>query len=215
MRVGFIALAVATCLSLWAAAPARGFAAEIEGVGFDDRVEVGGVPLALNGLGLREVYIVKTWVAALYAPSPMRSAQALIADPGPRRLAITLLADVSIDRIARGILDALRANHDPILLASIDAQIQAFVAALRAIGPTQKGDTLVLDLADGSTRVSFNGMAVGEPIAGLLFRDALLRAFVGEQPIDAGLRQGLLGLPVQEQGGAAGAGPGGAGARAD
>ena len=213
-----LASALAVSLALWGGMPASGHALEVEGVHFDDTVALGGATLSVNGTGLREVYVVKTWVAALYTPGPVRSAQALIADPGPRRLAISLLADVSIDRIARGILDAIRRNHDPLLLASIDAQIKAFVATLRAIGPTQKGDRLTLDLAEGSTRVSFNDMTVGEPIAGLLFRDALLRAFVGAQPIDVDLQRGLLGLPPQEaagQGGSAGpAGPAGA-ARSD
>ncbi len=199
-----LASALIVPLALWGGMPASGHAVEVEGVHFDDTVALGGATLSVNGTGLREVYIVKTWVAALYTPGPVRSAQALIADPGPRRLAISLLADVSIDRIARGILDAIRRNHDPLLLASIDAQIKAFVATLRAIGPTQKGDRLTLDLAEGSTRVSFNDMMVGEPIAGLLFRDALLRAFVGAQPIDVDLQRGLLGLPPQEAGGRVG-----------
>lgn len=199
-----LASALAVSLALWGGMPASGHAVEVEGVHFDDTVALGGATLSVNGTGLREVYIVKTWVAALYTPGPVRSAQALIADPGPRRLAISLLADVSIDRIARGILDAIRRNHDPLLLASIDAQIKAFVATLRAIGPTQKGDRLTLDLAEGSTRVSFNDMTVGEPIAGLLFRDALLRAFVGAQPIDVDLQRGLLGLPPQEASGQVG-----------
>lgn len=199
-----LASALIVPLALWGGMPASGHAVEVEGVHFDDTVALGGATLSVNGTGLREVYIVKTWVAALYTPGPVRSAQALIADPGPRRLAISLLADVSIDRIARGILDAIRRNHDPLLLASIDAQIKAFVATLRAIGPTQKGDRLTLDLAEGSTRVSFNDMMVGEPIAGLLFRDALLRAFVGAQPIDFDLQRGLLGLPPQEASGQVG-----------
>lgn len=199
-----LAAALAVSLALWGGMPASGHAVEVEGVHFDDTVALGGTTLSVNGTGLREVYIVKTWVAALYTPGPVRSAQALIADPGPRRLAISLLADVSIDRIARGIFDAIRRNHDPLLLASIDAQIKAFVATLRAIGPTQKGDRLTLDLAEGSTRVSFNDMMVGEPIAGLLFRDALLRAFVGAQPIDVDLQRGLLGLPPQEASGQVG-----------
>src|SRR5690606_38228336 len=159
-----------------------------------DQVQLGGQRLAINGLGLREVYIVKTWVAALYTPMPMHSAQAVIGDRGPRRLAITLLADVSIDRVARSILDALRRNHDPLLLVSIERQIEVFVAALRAIGPTQKLDTLAFDMVDGRTRVSFNGMAVGEPIVGILFRDALLRAFFGAEPVDPQLARQLLGL---------------------
>lgn len=213
--VAGLAAALALSLALWGGMPASGHAVEVEGVHFDDTVTLGGATLTVNGTGLREVYIVKTWVAALYTPGPLRSAQALIADPGPRRLAITLLADVSIDRVARGILDSLRRNHEPVLLASIDAQIKAFVAALRAIGPTQKGDRLTLDLAEGGTRVSFNGMAVGEVIPGLLFRDALLRAFVGAQPIDADLRQGLLGLPAQDGGGQGGSPGSAAGGRPD
>lgn len=184
---------------LWSGLPTPVDAAEIEGVGFDEQVQLGGQTLRVNGLGLREVYIVKTWVAALYTPMPMHSAQAVIGDRGPRRLAITLLADVSIDRVARSILDAIRRNHDPLLLASIERQIEAFVAALRAIGPTQKRDTLAFDMADGRTRVSFNGMAVGEPISGILFRDALLRAFFGEAPVDPQLARQLLGLVPQDE----------------
>ena len=187
--LGGAAVALVLC---W---PFTGRAAEIEGVSFDDVVEVGGQRLALNGTGLREVYIVKTWVAALYTPEPVDNAAVLISDAGPRRIAITLLADLSIERVARSMLDGLRRNHDPILLAAIEKQIAAFVAALASIGPTEKGDTLTLDLANGATRLGFNGMSVGEPVEGLLFRDALLRAFVGEQPIDEGLRRGLLGLP--------------------
>lgn len=192
VRVAGAAGALALAL-LW---PAIGGGAEIEGVQFEDTVVVGGQPLRINGTGLREVYIVKTWVAALYTPEAVQSGSALIAGTGARRIAITLLTEVSIDHVARGLLDAVRRNHDPILLAAIEPQIELFVTALRSIGPTEKGDTLVLDMARGATRVRFNGMAVGEPIAGLLFRDALLRAFVGEQPVDESLKRGLLGLPL-------------------
>ncbi|MFA7664567.1 MAG: chalcone isomerase family protein [Burkholderiaceae bacterium] len=192
--------AILASVGLALSAPDPVQAAEIEGVEFADRVELGGQSLSVNGLGLREVYIVKTWVAALYTPMPMRSAQAVIGDPGPRRLAISLLADVSIDHVARGILDAVRRNHDPLLLVSIEPAIEAFVAALRAIGPTQKGDRLVLDLVDDQTRLSFNGLTVGEPVTGLLFRDALLRAFLGKAPVDAELGRQLLGLAPPDDG---------------
>lgn len=185
---GALALAL-----LW---PSVGGGAEIEGVQFEDTAVVGGQPLRINGTGLREVYIVKTWVAALYTPQAVQSGSALIAGTGARRIAITLLTEVSIDHVARGLLEAVRRNHDPILLAAIEPQIERFVTAMRSIGPTEKGDTLTLDMARGATRVSFNGMAVGEPISGLLFRDALLRAFVGDQPVDEALKRGLLGLPL-------------------
>lgn len=191
-RPAFTALlVVAATLALLA--PGVSVAADVEGVHFDESVDVDGLRLNLNGAGLREVYIVKTWVAALYTAEPVHSATTLITGTGPRRIAITLLADVSIDRVARGMLDALRRNHDPILLSAIEPSIREFVAVLRSIGATEKGDTLTLDMIRGATRVSFNGMPVGDPVSGVLFRDALLRAFVGKQPIDEGLARGLLG----------------------
>jgi hypothetical protein len=194
MRALVQSLVLAFVLAMTLGTPRAVHAAEIEGVAFDEVVEVAGQRLAVNGTGLREVYIVKTWVAALYTPTPVRDPGLLVSDAGPRRIAITLLADVSVERVARGILDAIRRNHDPLLLVTIEKQIEAFVAALRSIGPTEKRDTLTLDFADGVTRIGFNGMAVGEPIVGLLFRDALLRAFVGEAPLDDALKQGLLGI---------------------
>ncbi len=198
-RPAFVmSLILATSLALTTAGVSC--AADVEGVHFDDSIDVDGLRLNLNGAGLREVYIVKTWVAALYTAEPVHSAAALVTGTGPRRIAITLLADVSIDRVARGILDALRRNHDPILLSAIEPSIREFVSVLRSIGATEKGDTLTLDMIRGATRVSFNGMPVGEPVSGVLFRDALLRAFVGKQPIDEGLARGLLGqsLPRSE-----------------
>lgn len=191
------AFLVSLCLAATLALASAGIstAAEIQGVHFEDSVDIDGLRLNLNGAGLREIYIVKTWVAALYTARPVHSAATLITGTGPRRIAITLLADVSIDRVARSMLDALRRNHDPILLAAIEPSIREFVAVLRSIGATQKGDTLTLDMMRGMTRVSFNGMAVGEPVSGALFRDALLRAFVGKQPIDEALGRSLLGQP--------------------
>lgn len=170
-------------------------AAEVEGVHFPDSIELHGRTLALNGTGLREVYIIKTWVAALYTSAPAYSAAAVVGD-GDRRIAITLLADLSIDRLGRSLLDALRRNHAPEQLGAIEPQIQAFVAALQSIGPTVKGDTLTIDMVQGTTRISFNDMAVGDPIPGPAFRNALLRAFVGDEPVDDSLRRGLLGLPA-------------------
>ncbi|MFP5405802.1 MAG: chalcone isomerase family protein, partial [Gammaproteobacteria bacterium] len=74
------------------ASVASASAAEVDGVHFDDFVDLDGLRLNLNGAGLREVYIVKTWVAALYTPEPVHSPAALITGTGPRRIAVTLLA---------------------------------------------------------------------------------------------------------------------------
>lgn len=184
--------AMAVALACWAAPVG---AARIEGVHFDEAIDVGGNRLVLNGTGLREVYIVKTWVVGLYLPQASRNAADVMA-PGPRRIAVTLLADISMERFARSLLDTIRRNHAPGTLAAMEPSIRQFVETLQSVGTPAKDDDLVLDFGSQATAVSFNGQPVGAPVPGAPLRNAILQAFVGNDPVDPGMRDSLLGQPA-------------------
>jgi hypothetical protein len=47
----------------------------------------------------------------------------------------------------------------------------------------------------GGTRVSLNGKELGKPIAGADFYRALLRVWLGDQPVQDSLKRALLGAP--------------------
>lgn len=189
---------VVAVLSVFAA-PASP-AAEVAGVELDDAIELGGVRLQLNGAGERTLYIVRTYVAALYVARPSSRAQALLGQPGPRRLSLTMLAALSADRIVDRIAAAMRANAGDEAFARLQPRLARLVESFLALERLRKGDRIDIDAVGGAIRVSVGGRALGIEMPGDDLFDALLRAFIGERPIDAALGRALLGLPAPQDG---------------
>jgi len=177
--------------ALVAIAPAR--AADVEGVGVDDAVVLDGARLELNGAGMRTVYIVKTYVAALYVPRRTPSPEELLAQTGPRRLSLTMLADLSAEWFTQRFVMAIRDNHREAELARLGPHIERLIDTMMTLGQTRKGERIDIDFVSGATRVSVDGHALGPAIPGEQLFTAILRIFVGEHPIDAELKQAMLG----------------------
>jgi hypothetical protein len=184
--IALVAIAVLAGL-----APVR--AAEVEGVGIDDSVEVGGTRLELNGAGMRNVYIVKAYVAALYVPSRSQAPDVLLAQKGPRRLSLTMLADLSAEWFTQRFVTALRENCRDAEFAKLSPRLDRLIETMLTLGQTRKGERIDIDFAGGATSVSIDGHALGPAIPGDDLFTAILRIFVGERPIDAELKQAMLG----------------------
>ncbi len=168
--------------------------AEIEGVKLEPTAQLGAAALPLNGAGLRTRAFFKVYLAALYVPQKSTDAAALLAQKGPRRLAITMLRNVDAPTFAGALNDGLKANHSEAQLAGWKAQIAALNASLEAAGEARKGDLIHIDFApETGTQVRVNGQPRGGAIAGEDFYTALLRIWLGDKPVDAGLKKGLLG----------------------
>lgn len=167
-------------------------AAEVDGMQVDDTIELGGMRLRLNGAGVRTVYIVKAYVAALYVREPSAQSQTLFGQDGPRRLSITMLADLSSEWIAERFFKAMRANHGGEAFARIEPRIEQLMDTLLSLGQMRKGERIDIDAFDDATRVSDDGQPLGS-VPGEDVFDALLRVFVGERPIDTALKSDLLG----------------------
>ena len=84
-------------------------AAEVAGVELADEIELGGVRLRLNGAGERTLYVVRTYVAALYVAQPSMHAADLYGRTEPRRLSLTMLAGLSTEWIVERLVAAIRA----------------------------------------------------------------------------------------------------------
>lgn len=185
------AVLCAGALALSASLPAR--AADVEGVSVDDAVELDGTRLELNGAGMRTVYVVKAYVAALYVPTRSASADVLLAQKGPRRLSLTMLADLSAEWFTERFVTAMRENHRDAELAKLGPRIERLIDTMLTLGQTRKGERIDIDYVSGATRVSVDGHPLGPAIPGEELFTAILRIFVGERPIDAELKQAMLG----------------------
>jgi len=192
LRHAVAAATISAAIALLAqAAPAR--AAEVEGVAIDDAVEVDGARLELNGAGMRTVYIVKAYIAALYVPQRSRSPEVLLEQKGPRRLSLTMLADVSAQWVTRRFAMALRDNHREGELGQLGPRVERLIETMLTLGQMRKGERIDIDFFAGATRVSVDGHSLGPAIPGEDLFTAVLRIFVGDYPLDAGLKQAMLG----------------------
>ena len=167
---------------------------ELEGVKLEPAAQVGGANLLLNGAGLRTRAVFKVYVAGLYVPQKSADAAALLAQKGPRRFSITMLRNVDADSFAGALNDGLRSNHSDAQFVAFKPQIDALNANLKAVGEAKKGDVIHFEyLPDTGTRVTVNGQPKGSAIPGEDFYTAVLRIWLGEKPVDGGLKKGLLG----------------------
>ena len=169
-------------------------AAELEGVQLEERAQVDGQALELNGIALRTRYFFKVYVAGLYLPHKVSSAQTAIEGPGPKRIVLVMLRDASADQFCESIGIGLDANHSDAELEKIQPQIDELFAKIRMIGEAKKGMRIVLDYAPSaaSTMLYIDGTPQGAPMRGREFFSALLRIWLGDRPAEAELKRLLL-----------------------
>jgi len=186
---GFRRLALALTLAALAADVAS--AAEVGGVKLDDRVSVGGRQLALNGAGVRAKLLVKIYVVSLYLPQPAKDPREVFART-PRRIQMNMLLDAPSEEIAKAILDTMADNNSAAQLAAVKAPTDQLVSLIRRFKAVKNKDVITLDFVNGETRLGWNGRARGS-IAGEAFNQALTKIWLGEKPVQADLKQALLG----------------------
>ena len=77
-------------------------------------------------------------------------------------------------------------------VAAIKAQMDQMVTTMKSFNEVKEKDIVTLDFVDGGTRIGLNGAAKGT-IAGDAFNKALMRIWLGEQPVQADLKKSMLG----------------------
>ena len=151
------------------AAPRHAAAAELEGVRFAERRQVGDASLELNCVGLlRYKYVIKAYVAALYLGSGVAPSDVL--GDVPKRLEISYFWNLDAETRVK-----LRPRLDRINALNV-----------------KPGDRYALTYIPGvGTELSLNEQRKGV-IPGADFANAYFRIWLGEQPIDTSFRDRLL-----------------------
>jgi hypothetical protein len=171
-------------------------AAEVAGVKLDDKVRVApnAPEIALNGAGVRTRFFLKVYVGALYLTEKKTAAADVLALGGPKRVAMSMLRDLTAQQLSDALNDGFKANNPPTDQERYNAQLGELTAIMNSLGTTKTGDLVALDyIPEVGTRVLLNGEAKGKPIPDEGFYRALLRVWLGDKPVDADLKKGLLG----------------------
>lgn len=168
-------------------------AKEVAGVVIPEQVtlEQGIDPLTLNGAGIRSKFFVKVYVGALYLPSKQTAMEKILAMPGAKRVSMHVLYDeVSKEKLVSGWNDGFENNNSPEELARLKERLNNFNDLFTTV---KRGDLVNIDYLPGKgTRVQINNVSKGI-IAGDDFYQAVLKVWLGEQPADSSLKQGMLG----------------------
>ncbi len=174
--------------------PAAVSAADVAGIRIDDRARVAQSELQLNGAGVRTKFVFKVYVAALYLPERKSSTAEILALSGPKRVSMRLVRDLSAEQLVEALEEGIRDNTSSAELEALSSRLAELKAIMLEVKQGRDGDLMTLDFLPGTgTQVAMNGTVRGKTIAGDDFYRALLRIWLGDNPISKDLKKALLG----------------------
>lgn len=189
MRRKIISLGAAIVTAMMVA-ESRG--AEVSGVKLEDKATVAGTPLVLNGAGLRTKLMLKIYVIGLYLPSKTTSADAVINSKQLRRAHLVMKRSLGAGTVWDAFKDGIEANNSPAELAALKPKLDEIERLFNELGEVAENDALDIDFgADGSTSVQYKGQPKGS-IAGTDLQQALLKIWLGKNPVQSDLKAALL-----------------------
>jgi hypothetical protein len=177
------------CCLLLTALPAG--AREIEGVNVAETLQgSGGETLFLNGAGVRTKFFFDIYIAELYMEHPASTAEEVIAAEGGKRMIMYFLySEVGKEKLVDGWNEGFEANCTQAELAALREKINQFNSFFTDV---KRDDVISLDfLPEQGTRVTIAGVEKGQ-VKGKDFNDALLKIWLGKQPISSSLKKELL-----------------------
>ena len=168
-------------------------ARDFGGMEFPDKIALPGTTktVQLNGIGYRKKFFIKVYIGALYTERLARSRNDVVALNGPNRVMMHIVHDeISNDKLVDAWNEGFEANTTEDDLQKLRPQIDKFNKLFRTV---KAGDVIYLDYIPGAgTRVIISDENRGV-IVGKAFNKALLDIWLGEKPVDSGLKKAMLG----------------------
>lgn len=156
----------------------QSFAAETAGVILLDEQSVGGKTLHLNGIALREKFVIDVYVAGLYLVQKSKEPQEIMEQDAPRMMLMAFVRDVGADKINKAWMEGLDANmpEAPEMLRNKFKRLESMMSDIK------DGESMAFTYVPGKgTTVLIAGRTTGI-IEGKDFADAILATWIGPKP---------------------------------
>jgi hypothetical protein len=161
----------------------------VDSINFEDKVNVNGKELVINGVGIRKATFlkIKVYYGALYLSQKSTNSGTFLGTTEPKQIIMHFVRDVEMKDLKKTYLEAFEgANKET--YKSMLSTLEAFNANL---GDIKKGEKMIINfLPDGAT-LTFAGKSFAK-IGDANFSKALLNMWF-VNPLDEGLSKGLLG----------------------
>jgi hypothetical protein len=191
---------LALAIALIAATQPAG-AAEAAGVNYQFATQQGSNQLQLNGVGTRVLASSGLYTAGLYLEQPVHASQAVLANTGGKQLRLVMLRDAPSRQLAELLTQGLVDNASNDALSDLMSEIFDVGLLLSEHGVFRAGDTVQIDShpATGTTITIGSGARAApssQSFANPGMFKVMMEIWLGEHPVDAGLKQALLGQSV-------------------
>jgi len=166
----------------------------LNGVKYDDTVDVRGSRLQLNGAGTRYKAVFKVYTAGLYLQKKVNTTEEVLAMPGAKRMTVTMLRDIDSGELGKLFARGMEDNMDRHAFSKLIPGVMRMSQLFSDIKGLKSGEGFTLDWIPGSGAVvSVKGVPQGEPFKEPEFFNAILRIWLGPNPADWKLKDSLLG----------------------
>jgi hypothetical protein len=165
-------------------------AAEISGVKLPDQVTVEGKTLKLNGTGLRQATILKinVYAAGLFLESSSRDGEAIANSDQLKSIEMVFMREVSAKQMAEAFQEGFEKN-----CVADCARLKPDIGKLQGLmKDMKKGDAMAFHFLAERVEVMIRGQKAGA-VGDKAFSHQLIRCWIGKNPPNAGLKEGLLG----------------------
>jgi hypothetical protein len=165
-------------------------AVEVAGVKVEETASLDGAQLVLNGAGLRTRFFFKVYVGALYVAQRSGDPVALVAADAPRLVRLHMLRELDREAILKAFREGIEKNSPSTAAAALRKLAQVEKAIPAELKP---GQVVTVAYRPGvGTALGIEGGASAS-VEGKDFADAVLRIWLGDEPVDADLKAAMLG----------------------
>jgi Chalcone isomerase-like len=172
---------------------ANAAALEVNGVKFEEAIDIRNSKLVLNGAGTRFRTVVKVYAAGLYVGKRAETLEEVISQSGAKRLTLTMLRDIDSTELGRLFIRSVEDNTAPSDFPKVMANLVRMGKLFSEEKKMLTGDSLTIDWIPGlGTVIAVRGKA-SEPFKDPEFFAALMNIWLGRAPADRTLKDALLG----------------------
>ena len=169
----------------------------VNGVKYEDTVDLRGAKVQLNGAGTRYKAVFKVYTAALYLPKKVGTTEEVLAMHGAKRITVTMLRDIDSGELGKLFARGMEDNMDKAQFSKLVPGVMRMSQLFSDIKGLKAGEGFTLDWIPGTGAiVSVKGVQQGEPFKEPEFFNAILRIWLGPVPADWKLKDALLGHPA-------------------
>lgn len=167
---------------------------EIEGVTVPRTIDFEGKKLELNGFGVRSKAWVDVYVQALYLTTLSQDPQFIMDSETPMGIRIEIISSlVSSKKLSKALYKGLEKSVGEEGMLKLEKEARLLETLVNS-EITKKGDVfkLIYNPLDTSIWIIKNDKLAGK-IAGIEFKKAFLGIWLSDKPVDADLKNDLLG----------------------